>query len=85
MNKLVFCYWKVLDLVVGKELILIVFFNIFMGVYGFFKKLVVEVVFYIVCKWVEEEYDISIEEICFVCFDEENLKLYNKLINSEVV
>lgn len=84
-NKLASCYWKALDLAAGKDLTSIAFPNISTGVYGFPKKLAAEVALYTVRKWAEEEYDTSIKEIRFVCFDEENLKLYNKLINSEVV
>ncbi|MBC1452372.1 ADP-ribose-binding protein [Listeria welshimeri] len=84
-NKLASCYWKALDLANGKDLTSIAFPNISTGVYGFPKKLAAEVALYTVRKWSEEEYDSSIKEIRFVCYDEENLKIYNKIINSEVV
>ncbi|MBC1432560.1 ADP-ribose-binding protein [Listeria welshimeri] len=84
-NKLASCYWKALDLANGKDLTSIAFPNISTGVYGFPKKLAAEVALYTVRKWSEEEYDSSIKEISFVCYDEENLKIYNKIINSEVV
>ncbi|PZF90583.1 ADP-ribose-binding protein [Listeria ivanovii] len=84
-NKLASCYWKSLDLAAGKDLTSIAFPNISTGVYGFPKKLAAEVVLYTVRKWIEEEYDSSIKEIRFVCYDDENLALYNKLIKSESV
>ncbi|MBF2549902.1 ADP-ribose-binding protein [Listeria seeligeri] len=84
-NKLASCYWKALDLAAGKDLTSIAFPNISTGVYGFPKELAAEVVLYTVRKWIEEEYDSSIKEIRFVCYDDENLTLYNKLIKSEAV
>lgn len=84
-NKLASCYWKALDLAAGKDLTSIAFPNISTGVYGFPKELAAEVALYTVQKWVEEEYDSSIKEIRFVCYDDENLALYNKLIKSEAV
>ncbi|MBC1707226.1 ADP-ribose-binding protein [Listeria welshimeri] len=84
-NKLASCYWKALDLANGKDLTSIALPNISTGVYGFPKKLAAEVALYTVRKWSEEEYDSSIKEIRFVCYDEENLKIYKKIINSEVV
>lgn len=84
-NKLASCYWKALDLANGKDLTSIALPNISTVVYGFPKKLAAEVALYTVRKWSEEEYDSSIKEIRFVCYDEENLQIYNKIINSEVV
>ncbi|WP_163655272.1 O-acetyl-ADP-ribose deacetylase [Listeria sp. PSOL-1] len=82
-NKLASCYWKSLDLAVSKRLKSIAFPNISTGVYHFPKEKAAEIALYTVKEWIQSEPNTTLTEIRFVCFDQENYELYQKMLDSE--
>lgn len=74
------CYTTSLDAASDRDCVTVAFPNISTGVYGFPKRDAGEVAVAAVRGWVEERGDI--EEITFVCFDDENLAIYSELIGS---
>ncbi|WP_239253711.1 O-acetyl-ADP-ribose deacetylase [Listeria ilorinensis] len=82
-NKLASCYWKSLDLAAAKDLETIAFPNISTGIYHFPKEKAAEVALYTVNEWVQAEPDTSLKEIRFVCFDDENYEIYQRLIDTK--
>lgn len=72
------CYRRCMQIVAQKELKSIAFPNISTGVYHFPKPLAAE----IAIRTIKAELPScpSLEQVIFVCFDEENLAIYSKLI-----
>jgi O-acetyl-ADP-ribose deacetylase (regulator of RNase III) len=70
------CYLNSLKLAEEKQLRSIAFPNISTGIYGFPKKPAAE----IAVGAVREFAPTSLKEIYFVCFDEENYRLYDRLL-----
>ncbi len=54
--------------------------NISTGVYGFPKDRAARVAVNATLDWIEQHPDSGIEEILFVCFDDENHALYEALL-----
>ncbi|EUJ31682.1 RNase III inhibitor [Listeria floridensis FSL S10-1187] len=78
-NQLASCYFKSLDLAGSKLLASIAFPNISTGVYRFPKELAVDVAVYTVKEWIKAELgNTTLQEIRFVCFDDENYVLYER-------
>lgn len=71
------CYESSLNLVVENGLKRIAFPNISTGIYHFPKQLAAEIATETVSAFKGKE---SIDEIIFVCFDEENYNIYQKLL-----
>jgi O-acetyl-ADP-ribose deacetylase (regulator of RNase III) len=74
------CYRNSLDLALASDCRSVAFPNISTGVYGFPKDLAAETAVNAVMDWTTGEP--SIDEILFVCFDAENLGLYEDLLGS---
>lgn len=74
------CYASSLDLAGEKGCTTVAFPNISTGVYGFPKREAAEVAVAAVENWANE-HD-AIEEVIFVCFDDENFEIYSKLLDS---
>jgi len=79
-SKLVNCYHNSLTLAVAHGLKTIAFPNISTGVYRFPKEKAAQIALHTVQKFAETDGD-KIEEVIFVCFDEENYTLYKKIMN----
>lgn len=78
-DKLLFnCYINSLKLAVENNIKSIAFPNISTGVYRFPKVRAAEIAVNTVKEFLEKNQ--SIEKVMFVCFDEENYRLYSKLI-----
>ncbi len=73
------CYKNSLKLAEEKKLKTIAFPNISTGVYRFPKELAAQVVFEFFKEYSNTK--TSIEEIIFICFDDENFELYEKLVS----
>ena len=74
------CYRNSLDLAVENECRSVAFPNISTGVYRFPKDLAAKTAVTAVRAWVEG--GSPVDEIIFVCFDEENLGLYEALLEA---
>lgn len=74
------CYSNSLDRAWDENCRSVAFPNISTGVYGFPKELAAETAVATVRDWVAATGDL--EEIVFVCFDEENQALYSNLVES---
>lgn len=74
------CYRNSLDLAVENRCRSVAFPNISTGVYGFPKRKAAEVAIGAVRSWVGDGSDI--DEIVFVCFDEDNASIYSELLGS---
>jgi O-acetyl-ADP-ribose deacetylase (regulator of RNase III) len=72
------CYNNSLKLAVDNNLKTIAFPNISTGVYGFPKERAARIAISCVKQFLCDES--SIEEVTFVCFDEENHRIYQKLL-----
>lgn len=72
------CYHRSLELATAHNLSRVAFPNISTGVYGYPKDKAVIVAVNSVNQFLKESY--SVQEITFVCFDAENLALYQKLL-----
>lgn len=73
------CYHNSLDLASAHECGTVAFPNISTGVYGFPLRLAAETATGAVQAWVEVNPD-ALDEIVFVCFNEENHLLYEELL-----
>jgi O-acetyl-ADP-ribose deacetylase (regulator of RNase III) len=74
------CYTNSLDLARERNCAKVAFPNISTGVYGFPKRDAAEVAVAAVEQWADD--DDAIEEVIFVCFDDENLGIYSELLGS---
>ncbi len=77
------CYQNVLQIAQELKIKTISFPNISTGVYGFPKEEAAEIALNTVNKFVEQSKNSSLnslEEIIFVCFDEENYTIYKRLM-----
>ena len=72
------CYRKSLELAVENEVKTIAFPNISTGIYGFPKKQAAYIAVYAVQSFLLTYQ--SLEKVFFVCFDDENLHLYQALL-----
>jgi len=80
-EKLADCYRNSLQLAVSNNIQTIAFPNISTGVYGYPKKEAAEIAINTIKHFLEQ--NTSIKKVCFVCFDEENYRLYSEL-NSKI-
>jgi O-acetyl-ADP-ribose deacetylase (regulator of RNase III) len=71
-------YRKSLSLALENDLLRIAFPNISTGVYGFPKPLAAEIAIATVREFLSQ--NPTFEEVIFVCFDDENYTLYQKLL-----
>lgn len=74
------CYRNSLDLAVGHECRSVAFPNISTGVYGFPKRQAADTAVGTVEEWIAGETEI--DEVIFVCFDDENRAIYWELLES---
>jgi len=74
------CYLSVLDLALENNVKTIAFPNISTGIYKFPKELAAETALNIIHNYEEKN---QFEKIIFVCFDEENFKIYNDIIQND--
>lgn len=74
------CYSNSLDLAEGEAFASIAFPNISTGVYGFPKELAAGTAVNAVERWLETHSN-AIEQITFVCFDDENYRIYRELLD----
>lgn len=72
------CYVNSLKLAVSNGVKSIAFPNISTGIYGFPKKLAAPIAVNAVSDFLKD--DSSIEQVTFVCFDDENYNLYAELL-----
>lgn len=79
------CYRNSLELAHKKGLKSVAFPNISTGVYGFPKEQAAEIAVGIVRSLLEEGDVSNLEEVRFVCFDEENFKLYRQRMKGEMI
>jgi O-acetyl-ADP-ribose deacetylase (regulator of RNase III) len=77
--KLADCYKNCLALAASKQLKSIAFPNISTGIYGYPKNQAALIAVQTVSVWLKT--DSSIEEVYFVCFDQENYFLYESLLS----
>jgi O-acetyl-ADP-ribose deacetylase (regulator of RNase III) len=75
-------YHSSLAIAVEKDLRSIAFPNISTGVYGFPKKSAAEIAIKEVLNFLE--HDTIIEEVYFVCFDDENFQIYTELLPENI-
>lgn len=75
------CYRRSLEIVAEHNLTRIAFPNISTGIYGYPKDKAADVAVAAVNRFLEQPS--SIQEVIFVCFDTENLALYQKRIQSD--
>lgn len=73
------CYKNSLEIAVENNIKTIAFPNISTGIYRYPKADAAEVAVHTVEEFLQE--NTTIEQILFVCFDEENLALYQKLLS----
>lgn len=73
------CYWNSLSLAVDKQIETIAFPNISTGVYGYPKQAAAEIAIETVQRFLEEEGE-KLKEVIFICFDEENRQIYERLL-----
>ena len=76
-NLLADCYRNSLSLAVEHGLKTVAFPNISTGVYRFPKELAAQIAIIKVVEFLEQ--DTSLEQVIFVCFDEENYRILSKL------
>jgi O-acetyl-ADP-ribose deacetylase (regulator of RNase III) len=72
------CYINSLKIAVAKDLKSIAFPNISTGIYHFPKQLAAEIAINTIQQFDQQEH---FEKILFVCFDEENYSIYQKLLS----
>lgn len=77
-QKLASCYKRCLEIAMEKNLKSVAFPNISTGVYGYPKEEAAEIAVHEVSAFLENNSEI--EEVIFCVFDEENLKIYKKLL-----
>ena len=71
------CYSNSLKLAIENEVQTIAFPNISTGIYGYPKELASEIAVQTVSDFLKE--NDSILEVIFVCFDDENYRIYERL------
>jgi len=71
------CYWNSLQLATENKVRSIAFPNISTGIYRFPKAKAAQIAQETVQTYLKETPSTSIEEVIFVCFDDENHKLYS--------
>lgn len=71
------CYQSSLKLAEENELVSIAFPNISTGIYGFPKESAAKIAIETVKSWESE----TIEQVIFVCFDNENYSTYRRIMN----
>lgn len=71
------CYRNVLELAVSNNIKTIAFPNISTGIYHFPKDKAAEIAINTVTNFIQKD---KIEEVIFVCFDEENYEIYDSLL-----
>jgi ADP-ribosylglycohydrolase/O-acetyl-ADP-ribose deacetylase (regulator of RNase III) len=74
------CYLSVLDLAIENNVKTIAFPNISTGIYKFPKKLAAETALNIIYTYEEKN---QFEKIIFVCYDEENFKIYKDIMEDD--
>lgn len=74
------CYSNSLDLAREQGCATVAFPNISTGVYGFPKTEAAEVAVATVRRWADEHP--VLDEVVFVCFDDENFRIYSELPSS---
>lgn len=74
------CYLSSLELAVRNDVKTIAFPNISTGIYKFPKELAAEIALNIIDRFDDKE---KIEKIIFVCFDDENFKIYKNMLKSD--
>ena len=79
VQRLAACYYNSLDLASANNCRSIAFPNISTGVYAFPLRLAAETATNAVKSWVESNPG-GVEEVVFVCFNEENRSLYEELL-----
>lgn len=72
------CYRSSLDLAAANDCTTVAFPNISTGVYGYPKPEAARVATGAVTKWIADHSE-SLDEVTFVCFDEENETLYSEI------
>ena len=77
------CYKNSLQIALDKKLKTIAFPNISTGIYRFPKETAANIAIRTVSRFLEKTK--KIRKVYFVCFDEENLKIYKALINKNTV
>jgi len=75
------CYRNSLKLADANQIRSIAFPNISTGVYGYPKAKAAQVAVEAVRNYFEEHTNSSVKYVAFVCFDDENYKLYQELIS----
>lgn len=80
-EKLSNCYRNSLELAVKHGVSSVAFPNISTGVFGFPKQEAAKIAVETVNSFLAE--DQHIEKVLFICFDDENFKLYNDLLNAD--
>jgi len=73
------CYRNSLKIAIENQIKTIAFPNISTGVYRFPKQRAAEIAVESVNAFLQENEDL--EEVIFICFDDENLGIYKKLLN----
>ncbi len=75
------CYWHCLELAVANGIKTIAFPNISTGIYRFPKEEACNIAIDVVTEFLihTEDDENQIEEVIFVCFDDENYNLYSKI------
>lgn len=76
------CYRKSLQLAVQNHVKTIAFPNISTGVYGFPKERAAEIAVKMVLEFMEN--DNTLEMVIFICFDEENYRIYSNILNYDI-
>lgn len=74
------CYRNSLELAAEYALRSIAFPNISTGIYRFPKEGAAEIAVRTVRQWMESEESGSVEHVRFVCFDQENMAIYERLL-----
>jgi O-acetyl-ADP-ribose deacetylase (regulator of RNase III) len=72
------CYKNSLELAVENKITSLAFPNISTGVYGYPKQQAAEIAIHTVTEFLKE--NDFIDKVYFICFDEENLRLYESLV-----
>lgn len=75
------CYHNSLRIASEKQLQSIAFPNISTGIYGYPKQKAAQVAVKAVQDYLQNN-TISLQQVIFVCFDDENLKLYEAILNN---
>ncbi len=78
-KKLANCYKNSLQMTLANQCKTIVFPNISTGIYGYPKKEAAEIAVKTVNEFLHTNQ--AIEKVIFVCFDNENLQLYQQILN----